>query len=186
MLINKYCSKNYSELSDSGIGLLDKKLKWVNQNKDELNKMIDYEHDFNMDFFGFKTLKGLPSKDPQTKKIYERPQDMWLRVASFLNMGNLEKTKLTYDLMSTGFYTHASPTLYNSGTKRPQLSSCFLIGTEDSIAGITKTWTDVSMISKWAVVLEFMLVIFVLRIVSSEELMDHLPVLFLCYKFIIG
>ena len=141
-----------SELSDSGIGLLDKKyLEWVNQNKDELNEMIDYERDFNMDFFGFKTLeRAYLLKDPQTKKIYERPQDMWLRVASFLNMGNLEKTKLTYDLMSTGFYTHASPTLYNSGTKRPQLSSCFLIGTEDSIAGITKTWTDVSMISKWA------------------------------------
>jgi ribonucleoside-diphosphate reductase alpha chain len=141
-----------SELSDDGIGLLDKNyLEWVNQNKDELNQMIDYERDLNMDFFGFKTLeRAYLLKDHKTKKIYERPQDMWLRVASFLNMGNLEKTKLTYDLMSKGFYTHASPTLYNSGTKRPQLSSCFLIGTEDSIEGITKTWTDVSMISKWA------------------------------------
>ena len=97
-----------SELSDSDIGLLDKKyLEWVNQNKDELNKMIDYERDFNMDFFGFKTLeRAYLLKDPKTKKIYERPQDMWLRVASFLNMGNLEKTKLTYDLRENyGIFT---------------------------------------------------------------------------------
>ena len=139
-------------IQEKANNILDKNyIKWINENKEEINKMIDYDRDMNLDFFGFKTLeRAYLIKDQVNKVIIERPQDMFLRVASYLNMGNLENTKKTYDLMSKGMYTHASPTLYNSATKRPQLSSCFLLGTEDSIEGITKTWHDVSMISKWA------------------------------------
>lgn len=126
-------------------------LNFINDNKEKINSLVDYERDYTMDYFGFKTLeRAYLLKDLKNKQLFERPQDMWMRVASFINQGNIEEIKKTYDLMSQGFYTHASPTLYNSGTSRSQLSSCFLLGTDDSIEGITDTWKNVSMISKWA------------------------------------
>jgi ribonucleoside-diphosphate reductase subunit M1 len=133
-------------------GLLDQEwLKWINNNSIELEKIIDYSRDFKYDYFGFKTLeRAYLIKDSSYDEIYERPQDMLLRVASFINMGNLEMTQKTYDTMSNGNYTHASPTLFNSGTSRSQLSSCFLLNTNDSIEGITTSWDRVSKISKWA------------------------------------
>ena len=132
--------------------LLDQEwLKWVNNNSIELEKIIDYSRDFKYDYFGFKTLeRAYLIRDSSNEEIYERPQDMLLRVASFINMGDLEMTKKTYDAMSNGNYTHASPTLFNSGTSRSQLSSCFLLNTNDSIEGITTSWDRVSKISKWA------------------------------------
>ena len=132
--------------------LLDQEwLKWVNNNSIELEKIIDYSRDFKYDYFGFKTLeRAYLIRDSSNNEIYERPQDMLLRVASFINMGDLEMTQKTYDAMSNGNYTHASPTLFNSGTSRSQLSSCFLLNTNDSIEGITTSWDRVSKISKWA------------------------------------
>ena len=131
------------------LNILDEKwLTYIKKNKKEINAMIDYERDYTFDYFGFKTLERaylLKIKDD----IIERPQDMYMRVASFLNQGNLENIKKTYDLISNGFYTHATPTLFNAGNKRSQLSSCFLIGTDDSLEGITHTWESVSKISKW-------------------------------------
>ncbi len=126
-------------------------LKWVIDNKEEINETMDYSRDFNFDYFGFKTLeRSYLLKNPNNNTYYERPQDIFMRVASFLNKGNIEKTKVTYDLLSSKAYTHASPTLFNAGTKRPQLSSCFLLNTNDSLEGITKTWDRVAQISKWA------------------------------------
>ena len=131
------------------LNILDEKwLTFIKKHKKEINAMIDYERDYTFDYFGFKTLERaylLKIKDD----IIERPQDMYMRVASFLNQGNLENIKKTYDLISNGFYTHATPTLFNSGNKRSQCSSCFLLGTDDSIEGITHTWDSVSKISKW-------------------------------------
>jgi len=131
------------------LNILDEKwLTFIKKHKKEINAMINYERDYTFDYFGFKTLERaylLKIKDD----IIERPQDMYMRVASFLNQGNLENIKKTYDLISNGFYTHATPTLFNSGNKRSQLSSCFLLGTDDSIEGITHTWDSVSKISKW-------------------------------------
>ena len=123
-------------------------LEWINENKNEINSMIDYSRDYIYDYFGFKTLERA-YLIKIGNKIIERPQDMIMRVASFINQGDLESTKKTYDMMSLGYYTHASPTLFNSGNKRSQLSSCFLIGSTDTLEGITKTWSDVSKISKW-------------------------------------
>jgi ribonucleoside-diphosphate reductase alpha subunit len=74
---------------------------------------------------------------------------MWLRVAVNICQGNMKETKKLYDLLSNGYYTHASPTLFNSGSIRNQLASCFLIGTDDSMDGITDTWKSVSRISKY-------------------------------------
>jgi ribonucleoside-diphosphate reductase alpha subunit len=126
-------------------------LKWVTDNKEAIDSMIDYNRDFLFDYFGYKTLeRSYLLKNHKSGSYYERPQDMFMRVASHINIGNLDKVKITYDLLSTKAYTHASPTLFNAGTRRPQLSSCFLLNTNDSLDGITKTWDRVSQISKWA------------------------------------
>lgn len=123
-------------------------LQWINENKDELNSFIDYSRDYIYDYFGFKTLERAYLMKIGND-IIERPQDLLMRVSSFINKGDLAATKNTYDMMSLGFYTHASPTLFNAGSKRSQLSSCYLLGTDDTLEGITKTWADVSKISKW-------------------------------------
>jgi ribonucleoside-diphosphate reductase alpha subunit len=148
--LNSFVDK--MEIIQKECNLLDEDwLKWVTDNKKEIDSMINYERDYCFDYFGYKTLeRSYLLKNHTTNAFYERPQDMFMRVASHINMGNLDKVKITYDLLSTKAYTHASPTLFNAGTKRPQLSSCFLLNTNDSLEGITKTWSDVSQISKWA------------------------------------
>ena len=120
----------------------------VSNNKYE--DMIDYSRDFVFDYFGFKTLeKGYLLKKDGV--VIERPQHMWMRVAIQLHDDDLEKVKETYDALSLGYFIHATPTLFNAGTKHPQLSSCFLVNmSEDSISGIYKTLGDCAQISKWA------------------------------------
>ena len=116
----------------------------------EFELMIDYSRDFMFDYFGFKTLERayLLRKNG---KVVERPQHMWMRVAIQLHGEKLEKVKETYDALSQGYFIHATPTLFNSGTNHPQLSSCFLLTmSEDSIKGIYKTLGDCAQISKWA------------------------------------
>ena len=113
-------------------------LQYVIDNANELNNIIDYNRDYIYDYFAFKTLEKsylLKSKG----QIIERPQDILLRTAITLQMGNLELIKQTYNYMSLGYYTHASPTLFNSGTRHMQLSSCFVAGTEVlTINGVKK------------------------------------------------
>lgn len=126
-------------------------LEWIKENRDEINSIMDYSRDYSFDYFGYKTLeKSYLFKNQVTGNYYERPQDIFMRVASFLNKGDLNKVKITYDMLSNKCYTHASPTLFNAGTNRSQLSSCFLLNTNDSLDGITKTWDRVAQISKWA------------------------------------
>ena len=124
----------------------------------EIEARINYDRDYEFDYFGFKTLeKSYLLKDTKGK-IIERPQHMWMRVALSLwtsgaktQLSDLEKAFETYDLMSQKIYTHATPTLFNAGTPRPQLSSCFLMAmSDDSIAGIYKTLGDCAAISKYA------------------------------------
>lgn len=123
-------------------------LHWIQANRDVLNAAVDYDQDYIYDYFGFKTLeRSYLMKVNQ--KIVERPQDMLMRVASFINCGSIVDTIQTYKLLSHGYYTHATPTLFNCGTNRPQAASCFLLGTEDSLEGITNTWSKMCQISKW-------------------------------------
>ena len=122
----------------------------VEKNKDELDKMIDHERDYLIDYFGFKTLER-----SYLMKIggivVERPQYLWLRVAVAIHGDNMEKVRTTYDLMSQKYFTHATPTLFNAGTPNQQLSSCYLLALEDdSITGIYNTLSDCAKISKWA------------------------------------
>jgi len=125
---------------------------------DKIEKRIDYQRDYDFDYFGFKTLeKSYLLKDTKGR-ILERPQHMWMRVALGLwtkgeetGPADLDQAFETYDLMSQKIYTHATPTLFNAGTPRPQLSSCFLMAmSDDSIAGIYKTLGDCAAISKYA------------------------------------
>ena len=124
--------------------------EFIKKHKKELEIMIDYNRDYLIDYFGFKTLERAYLLRVNGKLI-ERPQHMWLRVSVCIHLGNLEKIKTTYDLMSQKYFTHATPTLFNAGTPRPQLSSCYLIAMEnDSIKGIYNTLADCAAISKWA------------------------------------
>ena len=124
-------------------------------NKEMIDGLIDYSRDYLISYFGFNTLiKSYLLK--VNKKTIERPQHLFMRVALGIH-GNLnldenciKKIKNTYDFLSTKYFTHATPTLFNAGTKYPQMSSCYLIGTEDSVDGIYKTISDVASISKWA------------------------------------
>ena len=121
----------------------------VMKNKSKLNSVIDYSRDFNFDFFAFKTLERAYLLKVN-KKIVERIQHLIMRVAIGLHKTDLKKAIETYNLMSNKYFTHATPTLFHSGTPRPQLLSCFLLGIDDSIDGIYKCLKDCSMISKWA------------------------------------
>ena len=122
----------------------------VCKNASTYQEMICYDCDYMFDYFGFKTLERgyLLKVDGVT---VERPQHMWMRVAIQLHGTNFMKVKETYDALSQGYFIHATPTLFNSGTQTPQLSSCFLVQmAEDSIQGIYKTLGDCAQISKWA------------------------------------
>jgi ribonucleoside-diphosphate reductase alpha subunit len=121
----------------------------VEKNKDKLNSYIEYDRDYNIDYFGFKTLERaylLKKND----KILERPQHMWMRVALGIHGEDIKDALETYDYLSNKYFTHASPTLFNAGTPRPQMSSCFLLDVEDSIKGIYENLTDCAQISKYA------------------------------------
>ena len=120
------------------------------QNANTLNSMIDYSRDFEIDYFGFKTLERAYLMKVNGK-IIERPQHMWMRVALAIHGADLGKVRETYDLMSKKYFTHATPTLFNAGTPRQQMSSCYLLAMEnDSISGIYNTLSDCAAISKWA------------------------------------
>lgn len=116
----------------------------------ELDEMCDYERDYLIDYFGFKTLERSYLLRIRKRPV-ERPQHMWLRVALGIHGEDLASVKETYDYMSQKYFTHATPTLFNSGTPHQQLSSCYLIAMEnDSIDGIYNTLKDCALISKWA------------------------------------
>lgn len=120
----------------------------VKKYEDELDSAIVHSRDFNFDYFGYKTLE----KSYLLKingKVVERPQYMFMRTSIQIWGDNIDKVIETYNLLSEGYYIHATPTLFNSGTIRPQLSSCFLLDVEsDSIEGIFNTLKDVAKISK--------------------------------------
>jgi ribonucleoside-diphosphate reductase alpha chain len=120
------------------------------ENRDLLDSTIIYDRDFGYDFFGFKTLE----KSYLLKmhgKVAERPQHMLMRVAVGIHKDNIDAAIETYNLMSERWFTHATPTLFNSGTPKPQLSSCFLLMMQDdSIEGIYDTLKSCAKISQSA------------------------------------
>ena len=158
--LHKTVSKKFSDVIEALYSYTDPKtnlpaglinddvIKAVRKNADVLNEAILHDRDFNFDYFGFKTLEKsyLLKINGETA---EAPQHMYMRVAVGIWGEDIQNVLKTYDLLSTHKMTHATPTLFNAGTKRPQLSSCFLLTMqEDSIQGIYKTLSDVAAISQ--------------------------------------
>ena len=128
----------------------DETIETIRKNKAKLNAAIIYDRDFDFDYFGFKTLEKsyLLRID---NKVVERPQHMLMRAAVGIHGNDIEAAIETYNLMSEKWFIHATPTLFNAGTPKPQLSSCFLLTmTEDSITGIFETLTRCAKISQSA------------------------------------
>lgn len=127
---------------------------FVMKHIDAIEAALDYERDYSFDFFGIKTLERSylmkVNIDCGNKKILERPQHMFMRVSLAIHLDDIDAALETYDYMSRKYFTHASPTLYNAGTKTPQLSSCFLFQSEDSLHGIFNTISDAAQVSKYA------------------------------------
>lgn len=129
---------------------------FVKDHSAELDKYIKHDRDYLFDYFGFKTLEKSYLLRSTKMEVLERPQYMWMRVAIALwssanAEGDLQRIFETYDLLSQKFFTHATPTLFNAGGLRQQLSSCFLLSmSDDSISGIYKTLGDCAAISKYA------------------------------------
>lgn len=154
MVVNRLY--NFKNLNGEVKPLISKELfEYYASNQREIDDMFDYERDYLIDYFGFKTLER-SYLFKVNDIIVERPQHMWMRVAIGIhgdpsNPNSLALVKETYDLMSQKFFTHATPTLFNAGTPRPQLSSCYLIAMEDdSIDGIYNTLKECAQISKYS------------------------------------
>ena len=142
-------SKNAKRLYDAGF-LSEETYEIIKNNARKINSMMVGDRDYNIDYFGFKTLERsyLIKIDGQAA---ESPQHMYMRVALGIWGDDFENVQKTYDLLSEGYFTHATPTLFNAGTRRSQLASCFLIANkDDSIEGLFSTLKDVAHISKWA------------------------------------
>jgi ribonucleoside-diphosphate reductase alpha chain len=124
----------------------------VKRHSDVIDAYIQHDRDYLFDYFGFKTLERAYLLKDALGKIIERPQHLWMRVALALwGSVDLQRAFETYDYISKKYFTHATPTLFNAGTPRQQLSSCYLISMhDDSIAGIYKTLGDCAQISKYA------------------------------------
>lgn len=129
-------------------------LRLCEEHGDVINARLDYQRDYYLDYFGFKTLEKLQYLLRNTKgKTLERPQHLMMRVSLALwGTTDLERAFETYDLLSNKYFIHATPTNFNAGTPRQQMSSCFLLAMKgrDSIAGIYDTLKDCAMISKYA------------------------------------
>jgi ribonucleoside-diphosphate reductase alpha chain len=130
--------------------LSDEVYKIIQKNAEQLDSSIIYNRDFGYDYFGFKTLERsyLLKLNGQ---IVERPQHMLMRVSRGIHLEDIDAAMETYELMSKKFFTHATPTLFNSGTPKPQMSSCFLLAMkDDSIDGIYDTLKQTAKISQSA------------------------------------
>jgi ribonucleoside-diphosphate reductase alpha chain len=131
-------------------------VKFIKNNAHTIDGFMDYSRDLNFGYFAFMTLQKsylIRVND----KLVERPQDIFMRVAVAIHCDDIiaiedimTNIKRSYDYMSLGYFTHATPTLFNAGLKSGNLASCFLLGTDDSITGQFKTLGDCAQISKWA------------------------------------
>ena len=160
--LHKNTIKSFSETATLLYNYIDKKTgeraplladdvyEIIQQSADRLNAAIIYERDYHFDFFGFKTLE----KSYLLKvngKIVERPQHLFMRVAIGIHKNDIDAAIETYNLMSEKWFVHATPTLFNAGTPKPQMSSCFLLSMkEDSIEGIYETLKNSALISQAA------------------------------------
>ncbi|MBK9992425.1 MAG: ribonucleoside-diphosphate reductase subunit alpha [Saprospiraceae bacterium] len=160
--LHKNTNKSFSETmialydyvdvkTDQKAGLISEEtIKVVKKYSDKLNSAIIYDRDYSFDYFGFKTLERSYLLRANTK-VVERPQHLLMRAAIGIHGENIEAAIETYNLMSEKWFIHATPTLFNAGTPKPQLSSCFLLTmSDDSITGIFETLSRCAKISQSA------------------------------------
>jgi len=160
--LHKKTSKSFSEVMEDlhkyidpktqkpGPMLADDVYQIIQENKDLLDSSIIYDRDFRYDYFGFKTLERSYLLKVNGE-IAERPQHMLMRVSIGIHKNDVQSAIKTYNLMSEGWFTHATPTLFNAGTPKPQMSSCFLLTMKsDSIEGIYSTLQSCAQISQSA------------------------------------
>jgi ribonucleoside-diphosphate reductase alpha chain len=142
---------NFKDVNNIHVPILSNKfMEDVIYCKNEIEQIIDYNRDYLIDYFGFKTLERAYLFKIHNNVI-ERPQHMWMRVSIAIHGRDIDNIKKTYNYMSNKYFTHATPTLFNAGTLRPQMSSCYLLSMEeDSITGIYDTLKDCANISKYA------------------------------------
>ena len=161
-----YIANSYTDKTNKKIQLINNKLiKFAEYYKDEINNSINYKKDYNLNYFGLLTLKKAYLLKHINKKrniILERPQHLYMRIALGIHLcyindnGQLKNPYTindviqTYNLLSDGLYSHATPTLYNAGTCHAALSSCFLLNISDDLDNIYKTLWDTAKISKWS------------------------------------
>lgn len=126
--------------------------EYVKQHHEEINQAFHYERDYDISYFGYRTLEKSYLKRLVNGKIIERPQHLFMRVAIALHYrkNRIDKILETYHYMTKDYFTHASPTLFNAGTNFEQLASCFLLGVNDSMESIGNCWKDCATISKHA------------------------------------
>ena len=123
----------------------------LNLHAEQIDAKVDHSRDSQFDYFAIKTLMRSYLCKNKDQEIVESPQHLWMRVALGIHGNDLDAAFETYDAMSLGFFTHASPTLFNSATTHPSLASCYLVGIrDDSLSGIFDTVKDVAMISRSA------------------------------------
>ena len=117
-----------------------------------INAALNYQRDYEMSVFGYRTLENAYLKRTTKGLIIERPQHLYMRVAIAIHREsrNIDRVIETYDFMSQGYFTHATPTLFNAGTLCQQMSSCFLLSVDDDMSSITKCWGNCAMISKFS------------------------------------
>lgn len=146
----KLLQYNIDNNGDPSPILADDVYEIIHDNYKELEKAIDCEKDYDFDFFGIKTLERsyLYKLFFSKFKIIERPQYMIMRVALGIHKNDIKSAIETYNLISSRYFTHATPTLFNSGTKKPQMSSCFLLSVDDSLESIMKSVVESAFISK--------------------------------------
>ncbi|MBP6659261.1 MAG: ribonucleoside-diphosphate reductase subunit alpha, partial [Chitinophagales bacterium] len=160
--LHKNTKKNFSRIIEELYHFIDPKtdknasliaedvFEIIMANRDRLDSAIVHHRDYNYDYFGFKTLERSYLLK-LNGKVVERPQHMLMRVAVGIHKNDIDAAIETYDLMSEKWFTHATPTLFNAGTPKPQLSSCFLLTMkDDSISGIYETLTQCAKISQSA------------------------------------
>ena len=125
---------------------------FVEEHYEKINEKFCYERDYDISVFGYRTLEKAYLKKLIDTKIIERPQHLFMRVAIALHYrtNRLDRIFETYELLSQGYLTHATPTLFNAGTTREQLSSCFLLGIDDDMEAIGECWKDCAVISKYS------------------------------------
>lgn len=147
--LHKSTPSTFSKAMEAVQSILDPAFyKFITKNKKALNALVQSNRDYDIDYFGMKTFvrsyllkntEGVPQ---------ERPQYLFLRVSLALHYPNMEETAKSYDMMSRLLFTHATPTLFNAGTLKPSLASCYLLGTEDSIEGMYRTVSQCAILSK--------------------------------------